>query len=928
MYKIGATMEDQMGTAEGALSLARIRDAWNASGTLVLKLVPRRALKDYLPASRVPTLDKILRAYDRKDGRQNELQTEYDEVARSWARLASKDKREASRVSEIMHSATLVGQDPSKSYAPLKPPAEMTPEDRAVDAIRREQYVLLKDYYDNAITDESRQVFKDVRDSYSTMRSRLQEALIRRIAESEADGAIKKALTDKLRMEFERGRVRGPYFPLMRYGKYWAVARDPKTDEVVAYSRFENMTDMKTWKKEFSKSGYVTDNGSHMNQLRGSDFDRIDPAFATKIATLARSSGDDTLADQIWQTYLETLPEMSVRKQMQHRKGRLGFAADGLRAFASLSSRYASQQANLEYMHKIERDFRTLEKEVKALQSDDEARGEFPWAAELYKEMKARHLAMQNPTVSAWAVRTTNYGFLWFLGFTPAAAAVNLTQTAIVGIPTLSAEFSNKFGALSEVVVVKELTKALKSFASTRGPTETTLRGDEYRAMVEARSMGVFEKTQAHDLTGLAEAGIEGTYGGFEHKATEVGAYLFHKAEQLNREVTFLAAYRLARKRGDDHDSAVMLAEDLTWDTHFNYNLSNKPIWMQGNWGRVITLFKNYSLNMTYRLARDFRDGVLRNQSIPKEARTRALRRFTGMIGMTYLMAGYTGLPTLMTMPVSLIMEAIFDDEDDPYDFDTEMWKSLSEWMGPEAAHWVMKGAVDGGLGLTLSDRVSLGNLWWRDPGYNETGREKWQHIFMELMGPVPSTAIEITTNLEGVVSGEELRRQRAIEAMVPKAVKDVLRTYRYATEGALTRHVPADVLLEKEDFNVLELTYQLVGFVPAELSRQYDQNAAINRAKDALQKRHDSLINRYMLAQFENDKKEMAEAMTAIGEWNQANPYHTISFETLERSRMNRLRRSALNRNGVSLPPKWYWLHEELNFTGKGAPATEEQEP
>ncbi|MGG2103838.1 hypothetical protein [Stenotrophomonas sp. NRRL B-14846] len=55
--------------------------------------------------------------------------------------------------------------------------------------------------------------------------------------------------------------------------------------------------------------------------------------------------------------------------------------------------------------------------------------------------MNKRHEWVMNPKDSKTVSGLTSLGFAWYLGTTPAAALVNLSQTAIVTFPVLAARF-------------------------------------------------------------------------------------------------------------------------------------------------------------------------------------------------------------------------------------------------------------------------------------------------------------------------------------------------------------------------------------------------------------------------------------------------------------------------------------------------------
>lgn len=74
-----------------------------------------------------------------------------------------------------------------------------------------------------------------------------------------------------------------------------------------------------------------------------------------------------------------------------------------------------------------------------------------------------------------------------------------------------------------------------------------------------------------------------------------VASTLFHNAERFNREVTFIAAYRLARESGSMHDQAFEQAMDSTYKGHFDYSAGNRPLDHARKYCQGDFLFKQFS---------------------------------------------------------------------------------------------------------------------------------------------------------------------------------------------------------------------------------------------------------------------------------------------------------------------------------------------
>ncbi len=903
LFKMNVTSQEQANYNPGFVRsrLDAIKDGGVNAIPTALSLIPRRNLPDFMPPGKMPSTKAYIRQAQRMDGRRSELLQVADETAKRWMKFTSKNKDEGRILGELMHAATLATVDPANAYKPLYTgerrgkPIPLTPEQSAIEAQRRGQYNALKRFW-SGLSGEAKAIYVEVRDSYARQRDLVQQGLESRINSAEADGKVKQALIASLREKFEAGRVAGPYFPLARFGNHWASAKDGNGN-VIAFSRFEKASEQRAWKMEMGRAGYAIDSGVKADDA--SIARSIDPGFVAKIAGMLDDI-DPEMADDVWQQYLRALPEMSMRKHFIHRKGRLGFTADALRAFAFQQFHGAHQIAKLEHMAVMDSLVEQIGVEATSLQNTPDEK----WAAGLRDEFGKRHKWAKAPQSSLWATRLTGLGFAFYLGATPAAALVNLTQTAIVGMPTLAARY-NWLGAGTE------LTKSAALWAGSRGPMVNRLRGDEQKAFVEAKRVGLFEQTQAHDLAGLGEQGSL-DYGSKRQKIAGLISWAFHKTEEANRQITFLASYRLARKKGRNHEEAILEAEDLTWDSHFDYANVNRPRVLQNDAMKVVFLFRQYSLNMTYRLARDFNDSIRgATPTVKKEART----RFAGILGQTFMFAGVSGLPLYWL--AKTVLDNAFGDDDDPFDTDAALRSWLYEQGGQAFAQSVMDGTVGTAAHVDLSARVGLNNLWLREP---MEGEDKGAFYLKELAGPVAGIGVKM---FQAADLSDDLYTERALETATPKAISDTMKAMRYAREGVANKR--GDVLLPPEELNTYELFTQAMGFTPSDVALQYDQNRAVKGAEQRIEQRRVHLMNQFALAMRNDDNTGTDEAITAIGAFNEKNPGRAIGVPALQSSARSRARYSMEAVNGVRVEPGLRYLHEKLRFTD---PEEEENVP
>ena len=387
----------------------------------------------------------------------------------------------------VMQRATLSQVDPAEAYKPridvkktearirslrkaietgAKGPGRLRQEIAAREAQlateqqRKSDHSKLKTIFDS-MSPEAQTTYRATRDMFRKQYDTLEDALKTRLETLEADDQTKQALRAMVEKTFESGRI-DPYFPLSRYGDYWAVAKDAD-GEVVAYSQFEKVTEWRDWKANMREQGYKVD-GKRDTQAgktgEGPKLAAMDPGFTLDVVKglkgLKQQPAEVTnLIDDIWQTYLRSLPEMSARKQFIHRKGVMGFTGDGLRSVADASLRNARRIAKVEYQYQIENELAQLDQEAAQIPEETD-----PWAQQVVDEMRQRHEWAMDHTSSPIATTLTSLGFHNYLGMLrPSAGLVNLTQTAIVGLPTLSAYTIEAGGKGSAFV---ELSKASK----------------------------------------------------------------------------------------------------------------------------------------------------------------------------------------------------------------------------------------------------------------------------------------------------------------------------------------------------------------------------------------------------------------------------------------------------------------------------------
>ena len=843
------------------------------------------------------------------------------------------------------------------------------------------------------------EVYTRFRDLYKKRSEEMLEALIKRLDSLESlDDVDKRALAARIRAEFEapideQGNPRiGPYFPLQRFGRFYVFARrfgaeGPRTFTRKDGEPFESAESARAalYKREDLKgvnaraveledgSGWVLeDQGEPGFWLFESVGDRrravaeleaegwqvvrqgltaeahrelqgVSETFVADAVEKLKKQGSKDEADALYQMYLQTLQQMSIRKKFIHRKGTKGYTDDQLRAYGWNMTRLAHQISKLEGMPGMEKILRGLEQGLK--EAVKEAPGMDTTRQDaLLEELKKRHEWIANPDNAPWTNAVAALGFLFYLGVSPAAALVNLSQVPIVALPVLAARLRGWARAGGTTVTAdgrarttvesygpggawgeagRALTTAfadvargfkpgvLKGFITGRPlPSEAAnLTAEERAAFAEWDKSGARDRTQAHNLAGIGDADSWLNGPTFNRVMGAISS-LFHLAEVANRDATLLAAYRLARSRGISHEVATLQAEEATWEAHFDYSNANRARFMQPNVAKALLMFKNYAQHVLYFLGRNL---YLWARGESKEVRQEARTKFAGMVGMTALFAGASGLPIGGAFVVANLVQALFGDDDEPWDAEVEWRNMLREVFPRDVADIIDRGAVNKLTGMDFASRVSIADLIYRAPDRDLDGAGMFQHVVEQLMGPVGGIAARPFSAYDDLREGHW---GRAAEALAPKFLKDLGQMGRFGYEGVLSRK--GDAIMAPGELSSYELFGKGLGFTPDDLAVRYDSNRAIKLYEGRIDARRRELILAAALAIIERDPEGLRAARQKIAAYNRAVPKYPISEATIRRSVRARQQMRERAEDGIIVNPKLAYLRDEAGGFGR----------
>lgn len=826
-----------------------------------------------------------LAEYDRlaaqMEADKNDVGATADDLARRWGNLPDEGK-----LADLMHDATLaqIDADSDVEYAPG--------DDRAKRSMLKAQF--------KALTSEAQKVYRETRDHYRKHHAEVRQAITDRIMRSELREERRAELLKRMDDDFFKA-IKGVYFPLARFGQYVVVTKDA-AGKVVSVSRAETMAEAEAMRAETVKAFPAADGYQVGRVILSKEFiagrDMVGRGFMSELFSALDAQQLDPrvmaeLEDTLGQLYLSSLPDLSWAKHGIHRKGTPGFSSDARRAFAQNTFHGARYLAKLRYGDQMQAELDRMQKQVDEMSAVDDF--DQPAAQRVVDEMTKRHEATMNPKGNPLSTALTSFGFVYYLGISPAAAIVNLSQTPLVAYPVLGAKWGFKKAGAALMTASKETMEGKNDLRSR------LKSADEIAAYDEAVKAGVIDVTMAHDLAGIAQ-GEDAKVMWKIRPVMRLASFLFHHAERFNRQATFVAAYRLARGAGSNHNSAYEQAVKATYDGHFDYSAGNRPRVMQGNVARVVLLFKQYAQNMIFTIARNAYQSV---KGESPEVRREARRMFGALMTLHAGAAGVLGLPMVGTLLA--VASALGGSDDEPWDAEVALRNMLADAFGSKTSEVIAKGFSR----LTpwdISGRVGLDKLLLPDVHESLEG-QRWAESFATAMlGPVIGMGVNAAKGAQQMADGNY---GRGLENMLPIFARNPIKAWRQYSEGEVDR---TGVVI-RDEVSLAGVLGQASGFSPSEIRLAFEGRSAVMSADRRINERRQDLLTQFARAAMMQDQEGMAEARQAIAGFNNVNPGRRITAPQMWQSVRNREKRIREAEDGVFLPRNRRDVLEEGRF-------------
>lgn len=388
--------------------------------------------------------------------------------------------------------------------------------------------------------------------------------------------------------------------------------------------------------------------------------------------------------------------------------------------------------------------------------------------------------------------------------FSPAYSVVNALQVAMVTYPYLA----GRYGMAQTTAAITRAYRDIGITDATMDGLVNTVKATKQWAnlqIIDARDIfgdikkAINNPAEAAMIDALINRGAMGGNAAFEvahaemqgrkawgralSKVDRIARQLPLAVEDINRSVTALATYRLAMASGKTAAEATDIAFDAVQNTQGDYRAMNAPPLFNAPLMRPALQFKKYAQLMTAMVGemayRSFKDAS------PRERRI-AQKQLMHLISVQVAMAGALSLPGIEIAKAGFLIAAALGFGDGWEDQERKLRKTAEESLGKEWGTLVSRGVISRAIGLDLSTRLSLADMWlpFGEPQkYDTNGLLGYAAKFG--FGASGATVLDWFDAVR--LGGEGEWGRAAMKAVPIKFVSDSVQAYDKAMKGEIT---------------------------------------------------------------------------------------------------------------------------------------------
>jgi len=732
---------------------------------------------------------------------------------------------------------------------------------------------------------------------------------------------IKNKFTEQMKLRGLEG-----YAALTRNnGKYRIKFFLPNSDTPY-FETFENSADWEARQRQL-----VTEDGVNQNDmtpfLHGdrSVFDGIVPTsfMGDLVQTLKNKGANDDLLQAVVELGISVSPAQVVMERLVARKETPGYTLDAFAAFQESVVGLQRKLINMKYSAQMSKEVRDMEATRSNVKTD-------PTVVLLIDEVRNRAAYAANPNQNAISNILTTGTYGWTLGLNVSSAVVDMLSLIVTG-GYLSGRFKSRRKAHAalvkagsdilgmgttadvETMVTQGLDgAALQEAMKTAGINERdvtrrrvapSMLNIDFNNPEQAKKYGYLKslvdkvRDQGHserfsDLEERAEFGESNIIS----KLSARMGFMMSTSERYKRETGLKAFYDLALAEvAPNADPTKATKEQMEKAADEAMNMSKLlnggstpvtgPGFQRDNFWRVAFMYRSFAFRQMYVQVKTLYDATMNDEKAVKDA----ARKFGSTVLLTSgALVGVQGMPFFG--PVALLLNVLAA----PFVDDEEEEKFVQNMLRSSLDPIIYEGLPNALLNMNVSERASLTDLLVRDTNLPEDAS------FAETMaahfgGPAVGS-MERFWRGKGLIEQGEI--QRGLESMIPVTLSNVLKSIRFATDGA------AETLRGDEvtEISPIAVVSQFLGFTPADYARTMEFKSIQAGVDRRIAERKANLYAAAYAAYRFGDSAGLAQVMQKMIEFNQQHPEEAIKNRDLKQSLQARARNSE-NMLGGTLP-------------------------
>jgi len=660
--------------------------------------------------------------------------------------------------------------------------------------------------------------------------------------------------------------VEDGYAPLMRFGHYAVEVRDKVSNDLDLFELYETKGQqrkaIKELKERYDESQFTIGTGT----LNPEGFKQFkDKGLSPETVQLfAAELGLDD--DGAYQAYLKiAVSDRSALKRLIHRKKVPGYSEDMPRVLSSFVMSNARYSGRSLYNNEIERSIQNIED------------------GNLQNEAQKVFENMENPQEEFAQQRSLM--FHYFMGFSPAFLFLNLTQPFTQTIPKLTAYVGAGKGHAYMAQALGIVSKNMGASAINMGKKATGLPTPNWKGFEDSLPAwvkkedylrmareGHLDPQNIYMIKGL-ERGKGGVASGVWGNIEAAAGWPAEVSESINRRSTMIAAFRVAKDMGaaklkakgfdSDYDFAVSIIQQ----TQGIYNKANRSGLARGNgklgqYGPLILVFKQFTINYTEQMIRHGRD---------KEVKSLAVAMM-----WQFALAGMLGLPFADDLRDIFegIAYRVFGKAFNLPDY-------LEGLLGKSNADALMYGIASEKGRIDIFGRSSLGNVI---PGTDviRPGPTDWAEILGASSGFYESFFSAASMAADG-------KYKDALITASPRYIRDAASGAEIALTGSY-RNTKGDKIM---DLDKTDAVIKSMAFNPSNNARPGRDRSNAYQMKNMLKAKTDYFSKHLAEAIYQDDDERVDALYNEMDAWNERNAEHfNVDIDKIEKSAEKRVER------------------------------------